>query len=76
MLRCPKCKEEFERVGCFVAHYRHVHTDYLDRLARIRRELRGSKISKLQMTIMVKDQARNEIEEEINKAIIDSGAKI
>ena len=75
MLKCPKCEETFERVGCFVAHYRHGHTDYLDRLARIRRELRGSKISKLQMTLMVKEQARVEIEDEINNAIKESGAK-
>ena len=76
MLKCPKCEEEFERIGCFVAHYRHVHTDYLYRLARIRRELRGTKLNRFQMSLMVKEQARSELEEEINKAVVDSGAKL
>ena len=68
--KCTKCSEEFEKVGVFVGHYRHKHTDYEARMNSLMKDLRKVKsMTHLQRQLMAKQQARFAIEEEIEAQI-------
>jgi hypothetical protein len=68
--KCTKCAEIFGRVGNFVGHYRHHHTNYDalfdEEMGRLRK-CRG--MTQFQRKIMAKQTVRLFIEEEIENQI-------
>ena len=68
--QCTKCAEKFERVGVFVAHYRHKHTDYDKVFEREDKQLRKCRgMTAFQRKLMAKQRARLAIEEEIEAQV-------
>ena len=68
--KCTKCTEVFERIGVFVAHYRHKHTNYdkeFDAEMKRLRKCRG--MTDFQRRLMAKQTVRLSIEEEIESQV-------
>jgi hypothetical protein len=75
-MNCPACKEEFNQVGILAAHFRHHHTDYEKRLKKLAGELSGCKgLTPFARWCLVREQARAEIEAEVEAAIVAAGGR-
>lgn len=61
--KCTKCEEHFDRIGIFVAHFRHKHTDYEFICRNKAIVLRGVKgITPFAKKLMIREQARYEVD--------------